>query len=69
MHAAIQGFNLESILEYSDRVYEYCIKNLDFTNTSKSWLISCVSHAMHRFSRGNTFIEFSVNLSNLLTFI
>ncbi len=65
MHACIQAFNIESIDVYSDRVYEYC-KNeeMEFNDTYKSWLISCASHTMHRFSKGNEKL-FSFCLFNL----
>ena len=52
MHAIIQALNIETINDYCDRVYIYCVKNLDFNKSEKSWLISCVSHTMHRFSKG-----------------
>ena len=52
MHAIIQSFNIETINDYSDRVYKYCTENINFNDTLKSWIISCVSHTMHRFSKG-----------------
>jgi hypothetical protein len=52
MHAVVQALNTESINDYCERVYNYCIHKRDLKRIEKSWLISCVSHTMHRFSRG-----------------
>ncbi len=52
IHALIQTFNTESVVNYSDRVFNYCINNLDFNLSELSWYISCAAHTMHRYSRG-----------------
>jgi hypothetical protein len=45
---------MESIEEYSHRIFNYAIKKSDETVSFrvKSFLSSCVSHTMHRFTRG-----------------
>ena len=50
IHAALEIFNLESIDEYAKRIYNYASKSSD--EFSKSFLASCCSHTMHRFTKG-----------------
>ena len=50
IHASLEMFNMETIDDYSKRIFEYASrKNDDF---SISFLASCCSHTMHRFTKG-----------------
>lgn len=49
-HAALEVFNLETMLDYSKRVFKFSKDGNDTSN--KMWLVSCASHTMHRFVRG-----------------
>ena len=50
IHASLRMFNMETIFDYCTRIYEYSKSTTsEFT---KSFLASCCSHTMHRFSRG-----------------
>ena len=49
IHAALEMLNNETIEEYAKRIYEYSkVTTVDFV---KSFLASCCSHTMHRFTR------------------
>jgi hypothetical protein len=50
IHGALENLNLETVEEYAVRIYKYS-KGL-FVDESKSFLASCLSHTMHRFTRG-----------------
>ena len=50
IHAALEIFNLESIDDYSKRIFDYASRTSN--DFSKSFLASCCSHTMHRFTRG-----------------
>ncbi len=50
MHAIIQAFNIERIIDYADRVYDYEQNKKNYSDLKdKSWYISCCAHTMHRF--------------------
>ena len=53
IHASLEIMNMETIFDYSNRIYKYSKKEKeDKDNKTKSFLASCCSHTMHRFTRG-----------------
>lgn len=53
IHATLEVLNMETINDYSNRIYKISKKEIDIDNKSsnKSYLASCCSHTMHRFTR------------------
>ena len=49
IHAALEVLNMETIDEYAVRIYKY--SKLETSEFTKSFLASCCSHTMHRFTR------------------
>ncbi len=51
IHATLMGFNNQSIGDYMELVFNYATgsSNIDFSNCS--WLASCFSHTLHRFTK------------------
>ena len=53
IHAILEVLNLETIEDYAIRIYKYANQTTnEETTILKSFLSSCVSHTMHRFTRG-----------------
>jgi hypothetical protein len=52
IHAILEVLNLETVEDYADRIFKYANKVNDEASTLKSFLASCVSHTMNRFTRG-----------------
>ena len=53
IHAILEILNMETIEEYAKRIYKYASEAAcDNVPLVKSFLSSCVSHTMHRFTRG-----------------
>ena len=50
IHASLEVLNMETIFDNCTRIFNY--SNSTETEFSKSYLASCCSHTMHRFSRG-----------------
>ena len=50
IHASLEIFNMETVLDYAKRIFEYSQSTSD--EFSKTFLSSCCSHTMHRFTRG-----------------
>ena len=50
IHASLEIFNQETVEEYAKRIFEYSQSTTD--EFTKTFLSSCCSHSMHRFSRG-----------------
>ena len=50
IHAALETLNLETVDEYARRIYDFST-SLSDEESSKSFLSSCCSHTMHRFTR------------------
>jgi hypothetical protein len=51
IHAALEMFNMETVEEYAKRIYEYSQSTAVSEEFTKSFLASCCSHTMHRFTR------------------
>ena len=49
IYAALKVFNLETINDYSKRIFDYASNTTN--DNLKSFLASCCSHTMHRFTR------------------
>ena len=49
IHAALKVVNFENVEEYANRIFEYSSSQEE--EFSKSFLSSCCSHTMHRFTR------------------
>ena len=52
IHAALEVLNMENVEEYSQRLFNYASLKANDSSRVKSFLSSCVSHTMHRFTRG-----------------
>ena len=53
IHAILEVLNLETVEQYAYRIFNYASKSNDEElSKQKSYLSSCVSHTMHRFTRG-----------------
>lgn len=51
IHEFLNSINIEEIQEYMERVYSYSKLEPELKrNSNKSWLASCTSHTMHRFT-------------------
>jgi hypothetical protein len=50
MHIVINGLNSETMVEYSHRVFQLANGELSIKSIEKSWIASCSSHAMKRFT-------------------
>ena len=51
IHGFLNAVNIEEIQEYMERVYSYSKLEPELKrNSNKSWLASCTSHTMHRFT-------------------
>jgi hypothetical protein len=51
IHAALEVFNLETINQYSKRIYNMIKDNKCSMNSHQIYIASCASHTMHRFVR------------------
>ena len=51
IHAALEIFNMETVDEYAERIFEYSKVSLIPGELKKSFLASCCSHTMHRFTK------------------
>ena len=60
IHAVLKVMNLETINEYSKRIYKYSTdKEVDQTR-QKGFLASCISHSTHRHTKGlKRYVKFS----------
>ena len=52
IHAVLAVLNLETIHDYSKRIYKYCTDEDLNPLEQKGFLASCISHSTHRFTRG-----------------
>ena len=52
IHASLEIMNMETINDYCNRIYKYAKKEQAPDSKTKSFLASCCSHTMHRFTRG-----------------
>jgi hypothetical protein len=50
-HAILEVLNLDDIFSYSKRIFRMAQQE-KFEPGERTWIVSCVSHTMHRFSRG-----------------
>ena len=51
IHAALGELNMETIGQYAKRVFQYAnFENVEPSEVKRSFLSSCVSHTMHRFT-------------------
>ena len=51
IHAALEVLNSEDVIGYAKRVYDFADLKESTRAHTKSWLASCASHTMHRFTR------------------
>jgi hypothetical protein len=59
IHACLSGFNNESAIEYSNRIFFISNPNTIDDDSNKTLLVSCVAHTMKRFSK--SIESFSIN--------
>jgi hypothetical protein len=53
IHAILEILNLETVEQYANRIFKYSNgTNEEHSTKHQSFLSSCVSHTMHRFTRG-----------------
>ena len=52
IHASLELINMETINDYCNRIYKYAKKEQAPESKTKSFLASCCSHTVHRFTRG-----------------
>ena len=51
IHATLMGFNNQSIGDYMELVFNYATGSSNIDSSNCSWLASCCSHTLHRFTK------------------
>ena len=60
IHGMLEIINMETINDYSKRMYKYATEKEVNPINEKAFLASCISHSTHRFTRGlKRYVKFS----------